>query len=305
MLAPEAFCCENQRGYIVGFLYIFLVVLSITAVALIAKMASQHGVDAFGLSASLFIVAAIFGAVVLWWHLPAKLAPGIWVVSAVAGIGGAFAVLGFNVAVRQGHFGFSSAIYRSSFIIPVVYSVLFLNASLKPTTVLGISLILSGIFLMSWSVNAFKKGSRVEFRWFVLIILSFALSGAPRVGQTLTNVYGMDLYLYLFFSYAFGAAVFIFELLRKKPLLSIGKAVGTAALAWGTGAALASYVGVFCTLKSLETLKPQIVFPISLSGPIILGVILSIVLFRERVRFSGWIGVVLGIGGITVLSIWK
>jgi uncharacterized membrane protein len=304
-LALAAVCCENQCRCIVGFLYIFLVVLAITAVALIAKIASRQGVDAFGLSASLFIVAAIFGAVVLWWHLPAKLAPCALVVSAVAGIGGAFAVLGFNFAVREGHFGFSNAIYRSSFLIPVVYSVLFLNASLKWTTVLGIGLILSAIFLMSWSANSFKKGSRVEFRWFVLIILSFALSGAPRVGQTLTSVYGVNLYLYLFLSYAFGAAVFIFELLRKTPLLLIGKAVGTAALAWGTGAALASYLGVFCTLKALETLKPQIVFPISLSGPIILGIILSIVLFREQVRFSGWTGVMLGIGGITVLSIWK
>lgn len=288
-----------------GFLYIFLVVLSITAVALIAKLASQRGVDAFGLSASLFIVATIFGAGVLWWHLPAKLTPCALVVSAVAGIGGAFAVLGFNVAVRQGHFGFSNAIYRSSFLIPVVYSVLFLNASLKWTTVAGIGLILSAIFLMSWSVNSFKKGNRLEFRWFVLIVLSFALSGAPRIGQTLTSLYGVDFYLYLFVSYAFGAAIFMVELWRRKHLLSLGKAVGTGALGWGTGAAIASYVGVFCTLKSLETLKPQIVFPISLSGPIILGVLLSLVLFREKIRFAGWIGVVLGIGGITVLSIWK
>jgi len=288
-----------------GFFYIFLVVLSITAVALIAKMASQHGVDAFGLSASLFIVAALFGAGVLWWHGPAKMAPGELVVSAVAGIGGAFAVLGFNVAVRKGHFGFSNAIYRSSFLIPVVYSVLFLHASLKWTTVAGIGLVLSAIFLMSWSVNSFKKGSRVEFRWFVLIILSFALSGAPRVGQTLTSVYGVDFYLYLFLSYAFGAAIFIFEILRKKYFRLVGPTGGIAALAWGTGAAIASYIGVFCTLRALETLKPQIVFPISLSGPIILGVLLSLVLFREKIRFAGWIGVGLGIVGITVLSIWK
>ena len=288
-----------------GFLYIFLVVLSITAVALIAKIASQHGVDAFGLSASLFIVAAIFGAGVLWWHGSTKVPACALVVSAVAGVGGAFAVLGFNVAVREGHFGFSNAIYRSSFLIPVVYSVLFLHASLKWTTVAGIGLILSAIFLMSWSVNSFKKGNRVEFRWFVLIILSFALSGAPRVGQTLTSVYGVDFYLYLSLSYAFGAAVFLFELLRKKHLRLISQTLGTAALAWGTGAAIASYIGVFCTLRALETLKPQIVFPISLSGPIILGVLLSLVFFREKIHFAGWIGVGLGIGGITVLSIWK
>jgi drug/metabolite transporter (DMT)-like permease len=288
-----------------GFFYLFLVVLAITTVALIAKLASRNKVTAFGLSASLFIVGAIFGAVVLCWHLPAKLTLNALVFSAVGGVGGAFAVLGFNLAVREGHFGFSNAIYRSSFLIPVVYAVLFLNAFLKWTTVLGIVLILLAIFLMSWSTNSFKKGNRAGFRWFVLIIWAFAMSGAPRVGQTLTSVYGVDSYLYLFLSYAFGSAVFIFELLRNKSLQLMGGAWGSVALAWGTGAAIASYIGVFCTLKSLETLKPQIVFPISLSGPIIVGVLLSLVLFRERIRFSGWMGVMLGIGGITVLSIWK
>jgi multidrug transporter EmrE-like cation transporter len=78
-----------------------------------------------------------------------------------------------------------------------------------------------------------------------------------------------------------------------------------AALPWGAGAAVASYLGVFCTLKSLETLKPQVVFPISLSGPIVLGVILSLFAFRETIRPGGWVGIVCGIAGITILAIWR
>lgn len=288
-----------------GFVHLFLVVLAITAVALIAKLASRHEVSAFGLSAALFAAGAILGAGMLCWQGPVQWTREAVLVSAMGGIGGALAVLAFNLAVRQGHFGFSNAIYRSSFLIPIVFAVLFLHASLKWATVLGIVLILSAILLMSWSTDSFKQGNRAGLRWFALIILAFAMSGAPRVGQTLTSVYGVNPFLYLFLSYAFGAAVFMVELLRKRFLGPMGRAWGMNALAWGTGAAIASYIGVFCTLKALETLKPQIVFPISLSGPIIVGILLSLLLFRERIRLAGWMGIVLGLGGITILSLWK
>lgn len=288
-----------------GYIYLFLVVLAITGVALMAKLAPRYGVTAFGLSAFLFIIGTIFGAVVLCWHCPVKLTANAVIFSAVAGLGGAFAVLTFNLAIREGHFGFSNAIYRSSFLIPVAYSVLFLGADLKWTTVLGILLILTAIFLMSWASDSFSKGKKSEFRWFLLIITAFLLSGAPRVGQTLTSYYKEDLFLYLFLSYAMGTPVFIFEMLRKRSFQLMDRSCGRVALVWGGGAAVASYIGVFCTLKSLETLSPHVVFPISLSGPIIIGILLSLWLFREKIRVSGWIGVILGVCGITILAIWK
>lgn len=292
-----------------GFLYLGMVVLAITAVALIAKLASRRGVSAFGLSASLFAAGAVLGAILLCRHCPVKLTSHALLFSTVAGVGGAGAVLAFNVAVRQGHFGFSNAIYRCSFLIPIVYAVLFLDAALNNTTAFGIALILAGIFFMSWSTDSFSRGKKAEFKWFVLILIAFLLSGAPRVGQTLTSAYREDFYLYLFLSYAAGAAVFALEMGRQsisrhsQPVAD--RFLTSGAWTWGSAAAVASYVGVFCTLKSLQTLKPQVVFPISLSGPIIVGIFLSLALFREKIRFSGWLGVILGIAGITVLSIWK
>jgi drug/metabolite transporter (DMT)-like permease len=281
-----------------GLLYLFIVVLAITAVALIAKIASRKQITAFDLSVSLFGVSTLLGALILSQHLPVTITGAGLVISAVAGVGGAFAVLLFNLAVREGHFGFSNAIYRSSFLIPVVFAAFFLNQPLKWTTLLGIGLISTAIFLMSWSADSFARGKKAEFRWFLLIIAAFALSGAPRVGQTLTSHYKIDSYLYLFLSYAFGAAIFLFDRLKMRSF-------NLAALTWGSGAAVASYIGVFCTLKALDTLKPQIFFPISLSGPIILGILSSYFVFREKIRPAGWLGILMGIIGIAVLYIWK
>jgi drug/metabolite transporter (DMT)-like permease len=281
-----------------GFVYLFIVVLGITATAVIAKLAALRNITSLDLATSLFSISTILGLLMVWPQIPVKVTGAALLISFVAGLGGGFAVLAFNSAVRVGHFGFSNAIYRSSFLVPVVYSVLFLHAALRPTTVLGILLILGGIFLISQSTASFEKGRKAEFRWFLLIMAAFLWSGAPRVGQTLTSLLKIDYRLYLFLSYLFGTlTLLIFSVARQS--------FNPAALAWGTGAAVASYAGVFCTLKALETLTPQVVFPISLSAPILLGVLLSLFLFREQVRPTGWVALALGVSGITMLAIWR
>ena len=283
---------------LVGFLFLLVVVVAITATALIAKLASRNNISALDLSTSLFGVSAVIGAMILWGQLPVNVTPNALVFSAVGGIGGSMAVLAFNNAVRTGHFGFSNAIYRSSFLVPVVFAVLFLDAPLKPTTVGGITLILAGIFFMSRSTAPQVAERNPNTRWLGLILLAFLLSGAPRVGQTLTSACHENYFLYLFVSYLIGAAMLLVITVRRESF-------NFESLTWGTGAAVASYLGVFCTLKALELLNPHVVFPISLAAPIILGIVLSLFLFREKITRQGWLGVSFGVIGILILAIWK
>ena len=281
-----------------GFLFLLAVVLAITSTALIAKLASRKQVSALDLSTSLFGVSAIIGAVILYGQLPVKLSANALIFSAVGGVGGSLAVLAFNSALRAGHFGFSNAIYRSSFLVPVVYAVLVLRSPLQLSTFGGIALILGGILFMSRSTVRLAAERNPDSRWVVLILLAFLLSGAPRVGQTLTNACQENYFLYLFLSYFVGAAILCGISLKQGRF-------NPSSLTWGTGAAVASYLGVFCTLKALESLKPQVVFPISLAGPIILGILLSLFLFREKITRRGWVGVSFGVTGILILAIWK
>jgi drug/metabolite transporter (DMT)-like permease len=285
-----------------GFLYILLVVLGITTVALMAKLSAIKKVPALDLSLVIFIVSTIFSAVLAATKLHgfpgALFTSTVIIVAGLAGAGGAIAVFAFNHAVRLGHFGFSNAIYRSSFLIPVVAAVIFFDAAIKITTITGILLILLGIFLMSWSADSFGKGNQAEFRWFLIIMLGFLLSGMPRLGQLLASSWNQNYFIYLLISYASGV------LALCVPALSMKK-VNLPAFVYGSIAGLASYVAVYCTLKSLEVLKATVVFPITLSGPIILGVLLSLIIFREKIKVWGWAGIVSGITGIIVLAIWK
>ena len=281
-----------------GFVYLIIVVLGITATALISKLAARRGIGALDLATSLFVISTVLGLGVLYGQSHAPWTSSELLFSAIAGIGGAGAVLAFNRAVREGHFGYSNAIYRSAFLIPVLYAVLFLNAPLHSTTVVGIACILAGIVFMSNS-NAPAAGERqAQWRWIGLILLAFFFSGAPRVGQTLIHTSHGNNYHYLFLSYLVGTVALLAITLQQRRF-------NPASLTWGTGSAVASYLGVLCTLKALETLTPHVVFPVSLSAPIILGVLLSLGMFRERITPKGWLGVTSGVTGILILALWK
>ena len=282
-----------------GFIYIVLVVVGITSVAYLAKLSAKNGVSSFDLTFIMFAVASVLGYClasfngVTTQHYTGEL----YFASAIAGIGGATAVFTFNHAVRVGHFGYSNSIYRSSFLIPVIFSAVFFKEKLSIMNITGILFILTSIFLVSWSNDAFtKRKGNSNSLWFLLIIFAFMLSGLPRIGQLLISRNGLNSFAYLFISYAIGfVLLLIFFLSGRKRIKGL-------ALLYGSLAAFASFMGVYCTLEALKLLPAAVVFPVTLSAPIMLGMFISFI-YKERNKLTGWIGVGLGICGILILSL--
>ena len=279
-----------------GFLYMMLIVAAITAFAYNAKLAAGRGVSSFDLTFVMFGAATVLGCFLARWNGVGSThyTPELFSISAMAGLAGMTAVFVFNNAVRIGHFGFSNGIYRLSFLIPVVFSIVFFKAVLNVTTAAGIVLILVSIILVSWSNDSFS--GKQNLKWFLLIVCAFALSGLPRIGQVLVSRLSLNSFAYLLLSYAVGFTalliVFLFRIRRITP----------PAFLFGMIAAFVSYLGVYCTLEALKLLPAAIVFPVTLSAPIMLGMLISL-MYRERVTPAGWIGIIAGTCGILILSL--
>lgn len=282
-----------------GFIYISLVVLSVTTVAYLAKLSARRNVSSFDFTFIMFAVATVLGYFFTAINNAGTVnyAFELGCISVIAGIGGVMAVFTFNHAVRIGHFGYSNAIYRSSFLIPVIFNVIVFGAILSITTLTGILCILTSIFLVSWSNDTFAKAADDRnILWFFTVLGAFALSGLPRIGQLLISQNRYNSFVYLFLSYAAGFIMFlILFIIRQKRLNKLS-------LPYGSLAAFASFVGVYCTIEALKILPSTTVFPITLSAPIILGMFVSL-LYREGIKFTGWIGILLDICGIIILSL--
>lgn len=279
-----------------GFLYITIVVVGITSVAYLAKLSAKKGVSSFDFTFVMFSTACILGYFFAAGNDVAitSFSSELCLISALAGIGGAMAVFVFNHAVRIGHFGFTNAIYRSSFMIPVILSIVLFGSKLTLASGTGILAILISIFMISWSNEAFSKGGH-NLPWFFLSLCAFALSGLPRIGQLLISHNRLSSFAYLLTSYACGFILLLFIFLVRRRRIKI------AAPLYGSPAALASYAGVYFTIEALKLLPASIVFPVTLSAPIMLGMFISF-LYRERTGLTGWIGIAVGICGILILS---
>ncbi|MEI6845522.1 MAG: DMT family transporter [Candidatus Firestonebacteria bacterium] len=280
------------------WLFILLTILGITTVAFVAKLASRKNISALDLTATLFTASMIICLGILVSG-PIKPVTGrTLLIAFIPGACGGIAVLLFNYAIRIGHFGFSNTIYRTSFILPIIFSILLLSEPVQFSGVTGILLTLLAIILISYSNEAFSKIGSLQFKWFIFILLAFLLSGGPRIGQKLVAFYKESTTVYLFLSYLAGTLVLL-------PVYLKTKSFSLKALPYGIIAAIGSIAGVFCTISALRTLPSSVVFTITLSGPIILGLFLSRMFFKEKIKPLGWAGVALGLAGILIIYYGK
>lgn len=280
------------------WIYILITILGITTVAFTAKIASRNAITALDLTATLFAISTVICLGILLVNPFTEVTGRALLIAFIPGVFGGLAVLLFNYAIRLGHFGFSNTIYRTSFILPIIFSVLLLGEPMKYSALTGIILTLSAILLISYSNEAFSKLNSSGFKWFVLILLSFLFSGGPRIGQKLVAYYKESTTVYLFLSYLAGTLVLV-------PVYLKTRTYSLKSLPYGFIAALGSIAGVFCTISALRILPSSVVFTITLSGPIILGLILSLLFFKEKIKPLGWTGIVLGLAGIAIIYLVK
>lgn len=278
------------------WLYLGFTILGITTVAFTAKVASRNNITALDLTVTLFGISTLLCLLPLLAGPLPEITEKTLLTAVIPGVCGGAAVLFFNYAIRTGHFGFSNTIYRTSFILPIIFSVLFLFEPVTPSVLAGIILTLMAIFFISYSNEAFTKSDSSSNKWFILILLAFFLSGGPRIGQKLVAYNKGSILLYLFLSYLAGTAALL-------PVYFKTRSYSLKALPYGFIAGIGSIAGVFCTISVLKLLPSSVVFTVTLSGPIILGLLLSLLFFKEKIRSLGWFGIILGIAGIILVYI--
>ena len=288
----------EERNTTLACFYLLLTILGFTGVTFFMKWGGQKGNSPLGLASVLFIASSVLTAVPFLTGSSLAFSKGILFYGILAGVGGAVALVLFAHALQIGHYGFSVAILHMSCLIPVIFSVLFLDATLGVTKGIGLSSILLGLFLITSSTaSSESKESKHWIRWLIFISSAFFLNGIPQVAQSLVAKAAVADYApFLFINYFSGAIVLFLVTLR-------GRHFNVPTILFGSGGAVGSVLGYACVLKSLEFLKPPVVFPISLNGPVVAATMLSRLFFRERISRLGYVGIVCGITGIIILAL--
>jgi drug/metabolite transporter (DMT)-like permease len=273
---------------------ILFTIVGFFAVAIIVKYGSLKKIDPYDLCFSIYFGGAILSGITVLLTGDFSASKEIITYSIAGGMFAVFSTIFFMYAMRIGHYGFSVAILASSFIIPVIFS--FIAGWEKSINILGITLTLIAVFLMSYAGDPDRKKNKNWSKWFFLIILSFFFNGAPQVSQAAAmRLLVKNILLFTFLTYA-GALLPVSAIVIRK------RTFNRKIFILGLLAAAGSMTGIVCSMQALKCLPPSIVFPSYFTGYTLVGVVASKFIFKEKISVMGYFGIALAIFGLVILS---
>ena len=195
----------------------------------------------------------------------------------------------------------SSVINKMSFVIPVVFSIIFYENEIFSFSILfGVILALLGIYLSSTNNSSFNFDKK--YLWIILIIF---------FGQGLVDIVLNDSKFYipkdeniLFFLILFISATTagILILFAKKQISHIK----IKNLLWGAIFGIPNFFSIFYFLKALQSDyfidKSYLIFPLTSVGIVVTTTFLGVLIYKEILTKRNLIGITIAVISILIIS---
>ena len=210
-------------------------------------------------------------------------------------------VLGSLLAIMTGPLSLSSLIAAYSLIIPASYGLIFLKEPVSVFLIVGIVLLLVSLFL----INMEKKGEekKITLKWVFYALLTFVGNGGCSTVQKMQPLYCDGKYKNEFMVMAYAIAVillFIPVILKERK--GFVKNLRTAcpyALIYGVSNGAVNFLVILLSTM----MAASVMFPLISAGGIVLTVLVSIFIYKEKLSREQILGVILGVGAIVALNI--
>lgn len=279
-----------------GWLYLVIAILGFSSLSLVCKLGQLRGSSSLGLVAMLMVTASAMTAVLtfgegLQWSWTTV------ILGAVGGVGGGVAFALYVVALRTGHYAFSGAMLSASFLNAVLFSVIYWGEPMGLIRAAGILMLVLAIgMIAASSTDQQDQAAKARWgRWALLMLGAFILNGIPQVCQAALAKSGGQINLFLLSNFIIGSAML------APMAASKGRMLG-ATIIFGTLAGLASVVGNVFNIMALTQLPPSVVLPTSMSGMMAAAILLSRLVFKERISPLGYAGLICEVVGIVLLA---
>lgn len=206
----------------------------------------------------------------------------------------------FNVlAIRYGPLSLSSLIVSYSLIIPSLFGIIFLHEPFKAAILLGTVLLLISLLL----INLKKGDTAVTLKWSIYAFFAFLGNGFCSSVQKLHQIEYPGMYRHEFMI----AAMIIVTIINFIALLIVRK--DNISNSFHLSIKYSVPAGVFNSVVNLlmmmlaVKLPASFMFPVISAGGIVMTLIASIALYKERLSKRQLIGFVMGMASIIVLNI--
>ena len=206
-------------------------------------------------------------------------------------------------ALKQGSVMLTSLFSQLSLILVSIWGFFFWNAQFTWTVGIGLVLTVIALWLCLYNGSS-KETVKINFKWiryiFMLVIGNAGCSIVQRTQQlNFDGKYGNFLMLV---ATGISTLVCLVLYLRSDRRDSAVIARSSWYLPVLAGA-LNALLNLFVILMATSDLSPSLIYPVLAIGSLIIITILSLLVFKEKMRWWQWLGVLLGIAATGILSI--
>lgn len=218
--------------------------------------------------------------------------------STAFGLSFAFAMAGSFTAIRHGSLSITMLVSSYSLVIPTFYGVFALNDEISISAGIGIVLLLISLFL----INKKSENKKSDIKWLTGMIFSFLGNGLCSVILKLEQLKFNGGYKneFMLYSLAISALILLALAVYKKESLKrfIGAGIYMSVLC-GTASGAMNYLVMVLT----ATINNSILFPTMSAGGIVIGFILAVFLYKEKLSRLQLTGYFMGVLSVILLNI--
>lgn len=285
-------------------IFLVLCILSSTAINLIFKSVTRLKGNTFHVIVINYFIATILGLILAGSSIFQLLSePKAWMLLSVI-IGALFIGMFLLMAMSVQKAGIhpTTIASRLSVIIPISFSIIFYHESISSLKLCGIGLAIISVLLSVYK----KKSPDSDRKAFLLPLAIFLGTGLidSLVKFTQDSFLSDELLptftaLLFFISFLIGLSVLI---IRKESPVEVTSRKN---LIMGIALGLFNFGSIFFIIKALSKsgVQSSSVFGINHIGVVALSIFAALMFFKEKINKINWIGIVLAICAIIILSI--
>ncbi len=212
--------------------------------------------------------------------------------------------MGNIFALKTGPIVLTSLLVQISTVAVAVWGVIFWSERFTTKIIIGMVLVLVLLFLCLYTKKEEgTKTQKITLKWLFFVMLAFVGNGACLIVQKTQQIVFGNLHgnMLMFFAMIVCviAGTVVLLISDKSDIKPIVKRGGVFASLVGIANGL---LNLFVILITKTDLKSSLVYPTLAVGGLIITSLLSIVLFKERLKWWQWVGVIIGIVAVGLLS---
>lgn len=215
------------------------------------------------------------------------------------------------VATGIGPLSYTTVIISSSTVITALSGCIFWHEQIKITQIIGIALM---IVCLICSVKKDDSKTKTSLKWLFMCLIAMLFTGGVGIMQKIhqSSEHASELYAFLVIAFEISTVASLitlaFSIRRDKGRVFVNNS-GSALKIWLTTAIVGVISGICvaaCNAINLflsGKMPSAVLFPILNGGSLVIVVVASMILFREKLSLKQWIGIILGAIAVLLLCL--